>query len=126
MKPSRLGTVLFNAIFKQKIRDLFNTSLGSVRRTHGSEKLRLQFNLTDAPELAVLPWELIFNAENSSFYAQSTETPIVRYLDIPMPIRTLRVAPPLNVLVAISSPSDQAQLDSERGVGEAEKRPSRG
>lgn len=112
-ESKQLGTLLFNVVFRGEVRDLLSASLGAVRRSNSSEKLRIQLNLSKAPELAILPWEYAYNAATRHFYAQAMETPIVRYLEQDRPIRTLTVSPPLRMLVALSSPTDQPQLNVE-------------
>jgi len=64
--------------------------------------------------LADLPWEYLYNPALNSFLTLSTKTPLVRYLELPVSIRPLRVTPPLRVLVMISSPRDYAPLNVER------------
>ncbi len=109
-ESKHLGTLLFDSVFKDSVRDLLSASLGAIRRSNSSEKLRLQLNLTNAPELATLPWEYVYNKATRHFYAQTVETPIVRFLEQGNPIRTLIVKPPLRMLVALSSPTDQPPL----------------
>ena len=70
--------------------------------------------LTDAPELSDLPWDFLFSRSRNQFLSLSPDTPVVRYLDLPERIRPLLVAPPLKLLVVISSPSDHPHLDVER------------
>src|SRR6266542_2024974 len=73
--------------------------------------LRLRFNLGEVPELADLPWEYIFDRQHNRFLALSTDTPVVRYLDLPLENPTLEVTPPLKMLAVMASPSDYDPLD---------------
>ena len=81
-------------------------------RDHG-DGLRLRLRLTDAPSIAGLPWELLYDRRGNSFIAQSERTPVVRYLEVPQPPRPLTVDGALRILVVISSPTDLPELDVE-------------
>ncbi|HYP20611.1 MAG TPA: CHAT domain-containing protein, partial [Chloroflexia bacterium] len=76
-------------------------------------RLRLRLSLTEAPELADLPWEYLYNPANNKFLALSVETPVVRYLELRERIAPLTVNPPLRVLMMVSSPSDFDALDTQ-------------
>jgi CHAT domain len=73
--------------------------------------LRIRLLLTDCPELANLPWELLYDASDDSFVALSVETPVVRYLQLPSQPRAVGVRLPLEVLVIRSAPVDYPPLD---------------
>ncbi len=60
--------------------------------------------LNDAPQLAGLPWEYLYDAEGQGFLALSARTPVVRYLELSEGLGTLLVEPPLRVLAVISTP----------------------
>ena len=60
-----------------------------------------------------LPWEYLYDSSLERFFSHSTNTPIIRYLDLGQAIRPLAVTPPLNVLVMIASPRDFEALDVE-------------
>ncbi len=70
--------------------------------------------LADAPELAGLPWEFLYDPRHNRFLALSRRTPLVRYLDLPDPPRPLDVEGPLRVLVMISSRAGSLALDVEQ------------
>jgi len=106
------GGRLFDALFGGDVRGCLRSSLDEANRQGAG--LRLRLRLTDVPELADLPWEYLYNPALNRFLVLSTETPLVRYLDLPERIRPLTVQPPLKVLVVISSPSDYPILDTER------------
>ena len=77
------------------------------------EGLRLRLRLTDAPQLAGLPWELLYDRRGNSYVAQSDRTPLVRYLEVPYPPRPLAVGGPLHILVVLAAPTDLPDLDVE-------------
>jgi len=107
-----LGGGLFNAVFRNGVLVAWSRSKDAAReKGHG---LRLRLHLTDAPLLAALPWELLYDKSSRMFYAQSDRTPVVRYLDVTNPPRPLRVQGPLRILVIIASPHGLPRLDVER------------
>jgi len=104
------GGKLFDALFRDEIRDLYHESL-SRAQTQG-KGLRITLALTEVPELMQLPWEFLYHERD--FLAISDWTPIVRYLDLPTAREPLAVAPPLHILAMVSSPSNAPPLDVER------------
>lgn len=103
------GGPLFESVFADEVLLAWHSSLNMVRAA--GDGLRLRLRLREAPELAGLPWELLYDGRSGSFLAQSDRTPVVRYLDIPDPPRPVVVDGPLRVLFVISSPSDVPRLD---------------
>ena len=108
------GERLFSSVFAGEVRGCLRSSIEEARRRGGGVRIRLR--LADAPELADLPWEYLYNPNLNRFLSLSTETPVVRYLDLPERIEPLLVSPPVRVLVMISSPVDFPGLDVEREV----------
>ena len=109
------GGRLFHAVFDDEVGNCLSSSLE--QSLQQNQRLRIRLRLTDVPQLADLPWEFLYNPSLNRFLALAAETPIVRYLDLPQRIQSLSVAPPLRVLVMISSPSDYLSLDVEREWG---------
>ena len=72
--------------------------------------LRLRL-IVDAPDLAVLPWELLFDPDLDDFVCLRADTPLVRHLDLQWSAGTLTTEPPLRVLAMIG---DSRGLDVER------------
>ena len=70
----------------------------------------------EAPELAALPWEFLYDPLQREYVCFLPDTVIVRYLDVAQPIPPSTVEPPLRVLAMIANPSDQDRLNiaSER------------
>ena len=106
-----LGGVLFDAVFRDDVMLAWSRSQ-DVTRTAG-EGLRLRLRLTDAPQLAGLPWELLYDRRTNSYVAQSARTPLVRYLEVPHPPRPLTVGGALRILVVLSAPTNLPDLDVE-------------
>jgi CHAT domain-containing protein len=107
----KLGSGLFEAVFTSDIRLTWARSLDVVRAA--KQGLRLRLRLAEAPSLAVLPWELLYDRRQNSYIAQSERTPVVRYLEVPMTPRALDIDGALRILVVVSSPTDLPELDVE-------------
>jgi hypothetical protein len=106
-----LGGPLFECVFSEDIMLTWQRSQDYARDQ--GDGLRLRLRLTDAPSIAGLPWELLYDRRANSFIAQSERTPVVRYLEVPQPPRPLAVDGALRILVVISSPTDLPELDVE-------------
>jgi hypothetical protein len=106
------GGKLYGAVFQDELRDVLLRSMSQTRAL--GTGLRLRLRLTDAPELAGLPWEFLYDGRLNRFLAQSRRTPLVRYLDLPDPPHPLAVEGPLRLLVMISSPTGHPPLDVEQ------------
>lgn len=104
------GGKLFDAVFRDQIRVAYATSLDKAEADDVG--LRIRLRLADAPELADLPWEFIYDRGARRFPALSDWTPLIRYLEMPNRIRPLSVTPPLRILVMAASPADFDLLDS--------------
>ena len=111
----RFGEKLYGALFTADVRSAMQSSLDQARQRSDSSSgrvgVRLRLRLAEVPELAGVPWEYIYNPSLNRFLALSTETPLVRYLDMPERIRPVTVVQPLRVLVMVAGPSDYARLD---------------
>ncbi len=106
-----LGGRLYDTVFAADVRACLGRSLDEANRQ--GVGLRIRLRLTDAPEFVNVPWEFLYNAPLNRFLALSGDTPLIRYLDVPEPIRPLAVKPPLRILVMIASPPGYAALDVE-------------
>lgn len=106
------GGRLYEAVFTEQMHGCLRASLDEAQRRGAG--LRIRLRLTEAPELADWPWEYLYHSALNRFLSLSTQTPIVRYFDLPERIQPLAVQPPLKILVMISSPQDQPRLDVER------------
>lgn len=112
--PELLGRYLFECAFSGEVLTALRRSQDKVARRNGG--LRIRLRLADAPELADLPWEALYDASRDRFLALSSDTPLVRYLDLPEPIQPLRVKPPLRLLTIMASPKGlpPLRLEEER------------
>ena len=105
------GGRLYDALFHGQLLTQFRRSVDRAQRE--GTQLRVRLQLQDAPHLAQLPWEYLYNRAENDFLALSTLTPIVRYVPRQsiLSLRVVRVVPPLRILAAISSPRDYSPLD---------------
>src|SRR5262249_8942038 len=72
--------------------------------------LRLRLHL-QAPELAVVPWEYLYDGRQGEYLCLSRHTPLVRYLNLPQVLQPLQVTPPLRILGMVASPGDLEPLN---------------
>ncbi len=105
------GKRLFEAVFDKEIGVALRRSLDSVGEEGG---LRLKLRLAEGQELHDIPWEYLYPPFLHRFLCLSQRTPIVRYLEMPQPVRPLTVKPPLRILAVIAKPHDLPQLDVEK------------
>ena len=101
-----LGTGLFEALFRGPLRDAL---VGSAARH--PDGLRIRLDLTDTPDLARLPWELMYDRAGQRFLALSERTPVVRSLLLPGTVSPFPVDGPLRVLAVLASPDEHEALD---------------
>ena len=107
-----LGKRLFETVFSGEVGACFHQSSAYASRSEAG--LRIKLRLTEAPELAHLPWEYLYDPAAESFLALSVRTSLIRYVTLPSPSRPLIVSPPLRILTAIASPRDLPVLDVEQ------------
>jgi tetratricopeptide (TPR) repeat protein len=107
----RFGDQLFRSVFAGEMLSQLRASVDHAHE-HG-HGLRLRLRLKNVPDLGELPWEFLYDREQDHFIATSTMTPMVRYLDLPQNVATLRVRAPLRVLVVLAGPRNLPILDAE-------------
>lgn len=116
LPPEEFGRQLYQALFAGTTGE----RLADSRKA--AAQLRLNLRLTETPELANLPWEFLFDPVQRRFLALSEETPIVRYLDLPVGEPALAVQPPLRILALLAGPADHPPLlDLDREWAALEK-----
>lgn len=102
----QVGQQLFQALFAGPVYGTYRASLGAVQQSGG--RLRLVLRMT-APELAALPWEMLFDPETETYLCR--QEPLVRHVPAPYTADPLEVRPPLRVLGLVASPRGLAALD---------------
>lgn len=102
------GARLFSTLFPPPIREGFRATYERV----AADGRGLRLVLTLPPDLAPLPWELMYDAEGRhGFLARSQTTPLVRRLP-EMPLSNeLPAEGPLRVLVVAASPTGYTPID---------------
>jgi tetratricopeptide (TPR) repeat protein len=104
----RIGQALFVAVFPDWAQALLLSSRNEAERTHRTLRIVLRLR---PPELAVLPWELLYSDRYGGYLCR--RSPMVRYVDMPEPVRPLTVTSPLRVLGMTALPTDLAALDAD-------------
>ncbi|TVP44549.1 MAG: CHAT domain-containing protein, partial [Gemmatimonadales bacterium] len=107
------GKALFDMMLGGEIRDLYRRSRQAAVEEGRGLRLRLR---VEAPELASLPWEYMFDEGEGDFVCLSAETPVIRYMALDRPPPPLSIEPPIRVLGMVASPKDRATLDVEREI----------
>lgn len=105
------GKRLFDSLFTGEVQSLYQVS--QVKALQHGKGLRLKLRI-HSPELAVLPWEFLYDTRQAEYLSLSRATPVIRYMELPQPIQPLTVTPPLRVLGMIASPNDLPPLDVYR------------
>jgi WD40 repeat protein len=103
-----VGRQLFQALFTGPVNGTYRASL-AVAQQRG-KRLRLVLRLT-APELAALPWEMLFDPETETYVCR--KEPLVRHVHAPYTADPLEVRPPLRILGLVASPQGLTALDVE-------------
>ncbi len=103
-----VGRQLFQALFAGSVYGIYRASLGAVQER--GKRLRVVLRLT-APELAALPWEMLFDPETETYLCR--QEPLVRHVHAPYTAEPLQVHPPLRILALVASPRGLAPLDAE-------------
>lgn len=104
------GQELFNTLFSGEARSLYDLSSEKARREGKGLRVKLR---VQAPELASLPWEYLYDARQAEYVCLSRDTPVIRYIELPQAVPPFQVSPPLRILGMVASPSDLPLLDLE-------------
>lgn len=107
-----IGTRLYHSLFTLALNNAFIASRNAARQDGSVLQLQLQFSST--PELALLPWELLYDEAERGFLATSADVSISRYLAAAAPRKPLSLLPPLRVLVLSALPEDTHPLDNAK------------
>lgn len=103
----RVGRHLFEALFPRQVLRLYDR----VRPEPGEERqLRIRLHLP--PELAFLPWEMLY--DESRYLSFDPRCPILRFLDLADTPSPLHTEAPMRLLHLIADPIDAPRLDLEK------------
>lgn len=112
LDPKPFGVTLFDRLFAGAVGQLYRRSLDAVQSE--GRGLRVRLRLNEAPELAALPWEYLYDSAANRYLVLSETTPLVRYLALPLPATELQAERPLRILgVTANAPNVHPQLDVE-------------
>jgi hypothetical protein len=107
-----VGQLLFDALFSQRPLARVYRASCAVAADRG-DTLRMVLRL-NAPELAALPWESMFDEEAETYL--SRREPLVRHMPVPLSPPPLKVQLPLRILAPIASPRGLDVLDVEKEI----------
>lgn len=106
------GALLYHALWRDQIRDLWLRARSDIE-AGAMDGIRLRLSLSP-PDIAALPWEVLYDAERGTYLAAAGQTPAVRVVNLLQYVgspRPLAARLPLRVLVAI--PDDPTgQMDA--------------
>ncbi|MBX3059954.1 MAG: SUMF1/EgtB/PvdO family nonheme iron enzyme [Anaerolineae bacterium] len=105
------GKSLFEFLMHGEIGRRYEVSYDRCQREE--KGLRLKLRIQD-PTLAALPWEFLYDQRFDQYLALSQRTPLLRYLELPRPLRPLRLTPPLRLLGMVANPQNLPPLDVAR------------
>lgn len=116
-RPVReVGQQLFQGLFTGPVYGMYRASLGAAQQR--GKRLRVVLRLT-TPELAALPWEMLFDPETETYLCR--QEPLVRHVPAPYTPDPLDVDPPLRILGLVASPRGLPALDVETEKGHLAK-----
>ena len=104
-----VGEELHRVLFTAPLGAELERSLRSVDPQHG-QGLRFLIDTTNAPGLARLPWEFLYDPGANDFLFSDRMKPVIRWLDVDQPPPSLAVEPPLRLLMAIAAPTNRPEL----------------
>jgi hypothetical protein len=107
----RFGLQLFDLLIRDDVRSVYDMSRQATLANGHGLRIKLRVN---APELATIPWEFLYDPRQAEFVALSRHTPILRYLELPLPDAELAVTPPLRILGMLASPDGVLPLEVGR------------
>jgi hypothetical protein len=122
-KPADFGAELFETLFQGDARDVLTRADTSARNSPETGlRLRLSMDLQSPgmAEVASLPWELMCRKGQRPL-ALSTQTPLVRSLDSPMPTEPRPFRAPLRIMALMSNPKGTGTLDLDKERAGIEK-----
>ena len=102
------GKALFDFLMHGEVGRRYAVSYD--RCQQAGKGLRLKLRIQD-PLLAALPWEFLYDQRFDHYLVLSQRTPLLRYLELPRPLRPLHVTPPLRMLGMVASPNNLPRLD---------------
>lgn len=110
VEPKAIGSFLFSALFHGSLYARYISNRDYALLTH--QKLHIRLHFEETPELAVLPWEYLYDADRHAFLALSTRTPVMRFFQLAQPNPPQNFSCPIKILGVVSSPKGVTPLDT--------------
>jgi formylglycine-generating enzyme required for sulfatase activity len=102
------GRDLFGFLLRDELLSRFRACQ---QLAHDQQKgVRIKLTVTP-PELAVLPWEFLYDPARRDYLCLDATTPLVRYPEVPLTLQPLPVTPPLRILGLCVDAADLTRLD---------------
>ncbi len=105
------GRTLYDTVFSGATRTALVRSIDEAERRDAG--LRIRLRLGSSPQLNDVPWEFLYSDDLNRFLIVSSDTPLVRYVDLSRPPRPVGVDLPLHILAVVSDPTNLPELDVE-------------
>jgi hypothetical protein len=118
--PTKIGEALYGALFRGALAGVLARTEGmAAGQSEGGVRIRMNFNLLEGGTAAVaaLPWELMRKPGDPAPLLVSTQTVLVRSLDVDRVVVPRPIDGPLRVLLIRSNPEGTAALELEREGG---------
>lgn len=116
IKPQDLknkGLRLFRSVFSGQVGEAYRESLARVRSEGRGLALRLR--LDDAPELAGLPWEALWDPHERAFLADPPDIPILRSMRVAKrPLASEGLDVPARLVSLLPEPKGQKKLSGAK------------
>lgn len=110
-----VGKSLFEALFRGANAELGELLSKAIGATQGGLRVRLRL---EPPEIAALPWELLYDPSSKQFLAASLGWRLVRYVELPQRRPSLETPFPVRVLAVLPEVRD---LDTKGELGRLEQ-----
>ncbi len=113
------GVELFEALFWGEVRDLLiSTETEAKDSVDTGVRIRLSMDLqaTGMAEVASLPWEWMCRSQGELPMFLSTQTTLVRALDVPGRTEPAPFVVPLRIMVVMSNPEGTPNVEPGRGA----------
>lgn len=107
------GARLYGVAFAGSVGIALRRSLDEAERRAVGLRIRLRLDPA-VPDLAELPWEVLYSPDLDRFLVLSDLTPIVRYIELDRPVQPLRARLPLTALAVIANPNNVTPLAVEQ------------
>lgn len=107
IEPREFGAKLFRALFRDEVAELLYLSRGNVLSSPSRGlRIRLSFEdwRDDMVDVMSLPWELLADSASADPISVSRRYPLVRALNVMLPVSPAPFSPPFKVLVLVANP----------------------